>query len=419
MIVGIISVFAFNLADTYFVGQLGGIELAALTFTFPVVSLLAALSLGLGMGVTSVVARVEGSGDRQRVRCLSTDALTLAVLIVLILSLIGLLTIEPLFELLGARGDTLVYIKRYMQIWYLGMPFIVVPMVGNGIIRGLGNFSFPMYVMIVAGLTNIVFDYLLIFGNFGLPKLDLEGAAIATVLSRAITFLASLYFLIYRQKTLCNPFTRSEVLKSWKYILQTALPSALMNTVNPISLAIITALIAGFGKDIVAGFGVGMRVESFAIIPLFAVSSALNPIIAQNYGAQNFKRTREAMNKGFLFAAFWGVLVVSFMAIFANEIVSEFNDDPRIIQAGVDFLHISPIVYIVEGVIMYVAVYFIAVGTSYKSMLISTFRFGVFYIPLAWLGGRLYGYQGIFAGKVISGYLSAIQSYWWWRRDRK
>ena len=306
-----------------------------------------------------------------------------------------------------------------MQIWYLGMPFIVVPMVGNGIIRGLGNFSFPMYVMIVAGLSNILFDYLLIFGNFGFPQLDLEGAAIATVCSRSITFLASIYLLAYKQKTLCNPLTRKNVIKSWKYILETALPSALMNTVNPISLAIITALIAEFGKDVVAGFGVGMRVESFAIIPLFAVSSALNPIIAQNFGADKYQRTKEAMNKGFVFAAIWGVLVIIVMSLFAREIVSEFSDDIEIIQAGINFLHISPIVYIVEGIIMYVAVYFIAVGTSYKSMIISAFRFGVFYIPLAWLGGRIYGYQGIFAGKVVSGYLSAIQSYWWWRRDRK
>ena len=148
MVVGIISVYAFNVVDTYFIGQLGAGELAAITFTFPVVSFLSALTLGLGMGVTSVIANAYGKQDKKRVSILATDALSLSIVIVGLFVLIGLLSIEPLFRALGATDELLIYIKQYMKIWYYGMPFLVIPMTGNSIIRGSGNFSFPMMITV-------------------------------------------------------------------------------------------------------------------------------------------------------------------------------------------------------------------------------------------------------------------------------
>lgn len=418
MVIGILSIFAFNLADTYFVAKLGSKELAAITFTFPVVSFLAALSLGLGMGVTSVIGRAYGEGDFSKVRCLATDSLSLAFIFVSILSLMGLLTIKPLFELLGAKGEVLQDVIVYMRVWYFGMPFVVIPMVGNGVIRGSGNFSFPMWVMLIAGLTNIIFDYILIFGKFGFPEMGLEGAAIATVISRALTLVASLFFLFLKQKVVVNPFKRVGILKSWKYIIEMALPSGLMNIINPSALGIITALVAPFGEHVIAGFGVGMRIESFAMIPLFALSSALNPVLAQNWGNESFIRVDEAMRKSFFFSLGWGFLMIIFFQFFSLEIVREFSVDPLVQKAGVDFLHISPWVYGVEGVIMYIAVFFVAIGFPNRSMLISFFRFGVFYLPLAWLGAKSFEYKGVFLSKVISGYMSVVMSYIWWKREK-
>ncbi|MEL7053459.1 MAG: MATE family efflux transporter, partial [Cyanobacteria bacterium J06588_5] len=121
MVGGIFALVAFNLADTYFVGQLGTTQLAAMSFTFPVVMTLGSLALGLGVGASSIIARAIGQGDRSRVQRFTTNSLTLGLSMVALLSAIGLLTIDPLFRLLGAGPETLPFIREYMQIWYFGM----------------------------------------------------------------------------------------------------------------------------------------------------------------------------------------------------------------------------------------------------------------------------------------------------------
>ena len=127
---GVFAVIAFSLADTYFVVQLGTNQLAAMSFTFPVVMVLGSVAMGLGVGASSIIARAIGSGDRYRVRQLTTDSLILSLLVVAILAGLGLATINPLFTALGAGPDALPLIRDYMSVWYLGIIFLVVPLVG-------------------------------------------------------------------------------------------------------------------------------------------------------------------------------------------------------------------------------------------------------------------------------------------------
>ena len=161
MIWGVLSVLAFSLADTYFVAQLGTKELAAMSFTFPVVTILGSIAMGLGTGASSVIARVIGRGEHQQVQRLTTDSLLLSLLIVSILASLGLITINPLFATLGAELELLPLIRDYMNIWYLGMVFLVVPMVGNSVIRASGNTVLPSLIMTLAAGVNILVDPLL------------------------------------------------------------------------------------------------------------------------------------------------------------------------------------------------------------------------------------------------------------------
>ena len=138
MIMGMLSMTIFHLTDTYFIGQLGKNELAAISFTFPVIMVLNSIALGLGVGASSVISRTIGEGNSMKVRRLATDALFLAVIIVAFVVAAGELTIYPLFRLLGAPEDILPLTAAYMRIWYIGVVFVVVPMTGNHIIRATG-----------------------------------------------------------------------------------------------------------------------------------------------------------------------------------------------------------------------------------------------------------------------------------------
>ena len=145
------------------------------------------------MGASAAVSRAIGEGDLDRERRLTTDSLLLALLIVGFAAAVGLLTIRPLFRALGADETTLPYIRQYMTIWYPGVIFVVVPMVGNNCIRATGDTRTPGMVMVIGAATNAVLDPLLIFGLGPFPELGIRGAAAATLIGRSVTFLSLIH----------------------------------------------------------------------------------------------------------------------------------------------------------------------------------------------------------------------------------
>ena len=174
---GIYAMIAFTLADTYFVSRMGTTALAAISFTFPVGMVLVYFILGIGVGTSSIVSRTIGQGNHADAARFATDGLTLGVLFVILEILLGILTIDPLFIFLGAKGEVLALIRDYMQIWYVAIGFFIISMMSNNIIRAAGDAKFPSIVMMISALINLILDPILIFGYFGLPAFGIRGAA--------------------------------------------------------------------------------------------------------------------------------------------------------------------------------------------------------------------------------------------------
>ena len=173
---GVFALMTFNVVDTWFVGQLGTSELAAMSFTFPVVMTLVSVSIGLSAGTSSVLARAAGQDDHEQMQRLATDAIILTMLITLALSLVGYLTIDPLFLLLGAPENLLPLIREYMVPWYAGLVLMLLPMVTMGSLRATGEASTAGRLLIASAVLNVIIDPLLIFGLAGFPRLELAGA---------------------------------------------------------------------------------------------------------------------------------------------------------------------------------------------------------------------------------------------------
>src|SRR5690606_16703368 len=183
--IGIVAILFFNLADTYFIGLIGPAELAAVSFTFPVCTLLMNISMGLGIGTAIHISSRIGRGDLAEARRTAAHAIMLAVTIAVPSATLGILTLEPLFHLLGADDATIDLIREYMELWYAGFFLLVIPMVGNSVIRATGDTKTPSMIMGIAGLVNGIMDPLLIFGIGPFPELGIQGAVIATLLSWA------------------------------------------------------------------------------------------------------------------------------------------------------------------------------------------------------------------------------------------
>ena len=418
MMVGIIGMVAFNLVDTFFVGRLGTLELAAMSFTFPVILVISSLAMGLGIGTSAVLSHAIGEGDHHKVQRLTTDGLLLSVLIVTAFTVAGMLTIEPLFRALGADNETIPLIKDYMRIWYIGVPFVIIPMVGNNAIRATGDTKTPSAIMMVAVTVNLVLDPLLIFGLGPFPRLELKGAALATVLARATTFIVSLLILSRRENmiTLKVPGLK-EVFQSWKQILYIGVPAAGTNIILPISIGIVTRLVSAYGPERVAGFGVASRIEMFALTLILALGTVIIPFVGQNLGAGKKERIWEGVKFSLLFAMFWGVFLFVLLLFFARPIAGIFNKNPAVIESTALYLIIVSISYGAQGVFRLASSIFNGLRKPLPAALLAVIRMFVIYIPFALLGSRIFGLRGIFAAAALANFSIALISFLWIKKS--
>lgn len=417
MVWGIFAIMFMSLADTYFVGQLGTDELAAMGFTFPVVMVMSSLAFGIGIGASSVIARAIGAGEQERVQCYSTQSIIMALVVAILLAVLGLLTIEPVFRLLGAPEELLPLIRDYMDIWYLGSFMVVVPMVGNAGIRASGNTRLPSYIMMTVALANVVFNPILIFGLFGLPRLELQGAALATLGAYFIALLVSLYILKFKLNFLTLHACRSRVIESWKAILRIAIPAAGTNLVGPISAATTTWMIAQFGSSAVAGYSVASRIEMFCMLVLMATASALAPFAGQNWGAGRADRLKEALGLGFRFALFWGAAMAVLMWLFSDYLIHLFTQDEAAVAAANQYLRIVPLSFGLLGIIAMVSSVANGVGEPIPALVMTVTRLVIIYIPLALLLSNFMGLSGVFIATAAANFLVGFGAMWWANRQ--
>ncbi|MFQ5993779.1 MAG: MATE family efflux transporter [Acidiferrobacterales bacterium] len=417
MIWGILALMLFYLTDTWFVAQLGAKELAAISFSFPVIMVLISLGIGLMAGTSSVLARAIGEGNQDRVRRLTSDAAALSVLVSFVVTLAGLLTIEPVFRLLGASDDLLPLIHDYMAIWYAGYVCFLVPMVGNGVIRATGDSRLPSQLLVGAAVLNLILDPLLIFGWLGFPRLELQGAAIASVASRVVAMLLGFYVLQFRLHMITYQVpSLAMLLDSWRRVLHVGLPAAGTNIIIPVSTAVIIALIADFGSEAVAGFGIATRIEGVSLVVFFAMSAIIGPFVGQNLGAGKAERIHEAMRISGGFCLGLGVLLAIALAAAAEPLARLFNDDPQVVAVASLYLWLVPISYGTAGIIMVANAAFNGLGNPLPAVVISVTRMFVIYIPLAYAGAYFFDVSGIFVAASLSNLLVGAAAYVWHQR---
>lgn len=416
MMLGIFAILFVNLADTWFVGQLGTDQLAAMGFTFPVLMIMTGLAFGVGAGASSVIARAIGANEWALVRSYSTQAIVIAVGIAVLFAIIGMLTIEPFFRLLGAPEAVMVYIREYMHIWYLGCFLVVVPMVGNACIRASGDTRLPSVVMMTVAVVNLILDPLLIFGLWGFPALGVQGAALATIIAYAMAFLVSLDVLIRRLKFLSWEGCTQRVMQSWKSILKIGVPAAGTNLINPLSAAIVTALVAAYGSDAVAGFGVASRIEMFAVLPIMALSTIMGPFAGQNWGAGKLDRLNRALRLSMNFSWAWGMFIALILWLFGHWIVVMFTDDPDAYESARLYMNIVPITFALYGIVMTVNSVAQGIGDAIPALMFSLARLIAIYLPVAWLLSHYFGLDGIYWAAAIANALVGFAAILWVKR---
>jgi len=414
MIFGALGIMVFNIVDTFYIGQLGTKPLAAISFTFPVVMVVSSISIGLGTGATSLISRAIGEKDHHKVKNFTTQSLLLSLIVVAVIAAIGFLTIEPVFRLLGAKGELLKMVKDYMSIWYPGVIALIVPMVGNSAIRSTGNTKFPSMIMLVSMFVNIVLDPIFIFGLFGFPRMELKGAALATVFARSVTLIFATWLLKSRLDMITFSIpSLKDMWNTWKNLLYIGIPSGLTNMIVPLSMGFITALIAKQGTEAVAAFGVATRVEGFLLVIIMALGMSLGPVIGQNWGAKRYDRIIEAVKYSMKFALSWGLFIWLLMIFLSKPIAYLFNDNETVVKMVALYFLIVAWGYGFRGTLRISTTALSIISKPIDSALLNILQSIILLVPLAYLGSYLFGVEGIFAALIVSHVLAGSSAYFW------
>ena len=409
MLYALIAIMGLGLVDSYFISYLGTGELAAIGFIIPIASLITSLGLAMGMAISSLNSKLIGADQMDQAARLITDGFYMTTALAVVA--VGLLIwqLEAIFRLVGANQITLVSIKSYMGVWIFAAPLILLNMACASTFRSIGDTATSAKLAVSMTLTNIILDPLLIFGLGPFPKMGMQGAALATVIAVLLSTGIGFYQLAVKEKLLLAAIPAWQSFKNnFRQLLEIAVPAVLANAIIPITAAVLTGFVAIYGTDAVAGFGVGMRIEQVALLITFALSSTLPMFIGQNLGAQKPERVLAATRMAFRFVIFFQLAVYILLIISARTIAGLFSDESSVQNTIINFLWIVPLSHGLSGVVVLINVSVNVLGRPRVALYINVLRLFLIYIPLAWLGSRWYGLNGLFAGVAIGNCITYV-----------
>lgn len=412
MVIGIVAVFFFNLVDTYFIGLLGTQSLAAVSFTMPVAMVVMNLAIGLGIAASALVAISVGGEDQRQAQHYVVATLLLAVLIASLILLFGWQFNDEIFLLLGASESILPEIWAYMKYWWPGAWMMVLMIVINSCMRAVGNTKLPSMMMLYSAILNAILDPILIFGLGPIPEMGISGAALATTLCWSVVVIIMLVSLARIDLLHWAELTFEELRSIWKRLVVLGIPAVITNVLVPVASGFLLAMVAPMGEAAVAAFGVGARIEPFALVVVLALSSTIPTFVGQNFAADSHERIWAALNAAVKFIVLWQLVVWLLVMLVSSWLALIFTNEETVKQGIVEYLTWMPIGYAGMGIVLCANAALNALQRTGVSMMVNLVRLVCFYIPFAWLGAELYGYTGLLLG-AAAGNILAGAIVWW------
>ena len=377
----------YQLTDTFWVGRLGAVAVAAVSFSFPITFLFIAIGSGATIAGTILVAQSEGRGDSERVNYVAAQTYTIVALLAVILSVSGYLLSEPALRLMGADTEVLPPATAYLQVTFFGLIFVYGYFVFQALLRGVGDVRTPVLIVLGTVLLNFGLDPLFILGWGPVPALGVVGAAAATVATQGLAALIGLWLLLSGRRPI--RIHLADLRPDWalaRRIGRLGFPASVEQGMRALGLTVLTTLVAGFGSEAVASYGVGSRIFSFVLIPALGLSLATSTLVGQNVGARQRKRARHTAAIG-TWIAFGTLSFAGLLAfVWARPLVEAFvPGEPEVIENGSRFLRIMAPTWGFIGVQIVIGGGFSGAGKTFVSMVLAITSLWVLRFPLAFV----------------------------------
>ncbi|MCX6814308.1 MAG: MATE family efflux transporter [Candidatus Aenigmarchaeota archaeon] len=411
VVAGMLLRIGLNITDTFFVGMLGTDQLAAISVTFPVFFIFIAVASGLAIGSTALISQAIGGKHKKLANNIAEHSLLIAGITGAIISVLALIFSPQLFTFMGVSGDILAMTLQYSNLIFIGFVFVFLDSIAQGIINADGNTTTPARNLFIAFMFNVVLDPLLIFGIGPFPRLGLFGAAVATVFAEAISiFLNISYVLRGRTSVTIDPKCFRWNSSIFRKIITIGLPSSVSQSINSIGLILLMGLVGGFGVNAIAAFGVGIRLESLAILPIIGLATAVIPFVGQNLGAGKPERARKAVTAA-TFAAFAFMVFFSIVWFFVPQIIfSPFTSDPEVLAIGAAYFQIIAFGYVFLGMNIIIGSAFQGAGRTDLQFVINIVRWALI-VGVAYGLVGIFGLNGIWMGFPIGNFFAFLVSF--------
>lgn len=390
---GMLFMVIYNLVDTYFIGLLrDDYQLAATNLSYPVMMVSVAIASIVGNGGASYIARCIGADRRERAAHTLTMGLELILLSGLLLTVIGIIFIDPIVWLLGAKEKTFDYTKDYCIVIIVGFVFTMGNYAIGQLLRSEGSTVYSMIGMISGTVANIILDPIFIFTL----NMQIRGAAIATILGNALSTGIFLWFYL-RKKTLLVPSIRFIRLDKsiMKEILLVGVPNTLEQFFATAAMVVNNNLAAGYGELTVAAMGIANKIMSFGTYIYQGMAGGCQPLMGYNYGAKNYTRLKALLKSAIAVIAGIECVIMAFFGIFAVYLIGLFTDSPKVLSIGALTLRTLMIMLPFVGITTVVRSTFNAMGKPMFAFGITIVRQLVLYIPFLLFFNRVWGFRGL------------------------
>ena len=412
---------AFNIIDIYFVGKLGPEAISAVTMGGIFIMLIFSLSQGIAIGAGAIVARRIGEHKIKRANDTVLQALLIGGTVSLFIGMLGALYAPSLLRLIGGSEQAVHIGSGYLRISFIGSFTIIYLFVINAIFRGAGEAKAAMYLLGFANICNIILDPLLIFGIGFFPRLGVDGAAYATVISRFLAILIQVLLLL-RGKLIVGLHRDhlSPDLEIIRAIVKIAIPGRMVLFLRTFSMLVLARIVNIYGDLAMAAYGIGMRIFHLVLFPGFGLGNAAAALVGQNLGAKNFKRAELSA----WLAAGYNSLIMGFASLvfyfFARPIVALFTDNAIVADTGVNLVRMLSHCYVFLGMGLVMGRSFMGAGDAVSPMVINFFSLWVFQLPAAYLLANYTGLKenGIWLALTLTTILNAIAFCVWFKIGR-
>jgi putative MATE family efflux protein len=404
----------YTVVDAIFIGRLGPEALAALPVVFPPILMVMAISMGTGVGAASFISRSLGAGNQAGANRCACVAITLAILTGVLAGIICLSNLEDILHLFGATGAVLPPARRYMSVLAaFACLHSAVIVIGN-LVRAEGSPVVASMAVIASAITNIILDPILIFGFGPIPRLEVAGAALATVIGHGVGILIFLYYFLSGRSAYHFGFR-----KFWpnKTIISAIYRVGMASIFRMGALAVVMALAntiaASFGVIPLAVLGVVFRLARLAFMPTMGLGQGMQPLVGFNFGAKHKERVGEVVVKAGLLGLGWGLFCWLIFMLFPTQVVSAFNSDPRFVAEGVRTLRIFVLLFFAVQLQILVSFFFQGIGKAIPSLILASARQVIFLIPGLLILPRLYGVVGLWIAFPVADVLSMLLTFIW------